>query len=222
MWDMCQMLNIWHISHTKPSLTSFIRYYKCYIFLQLAAVQSQICNCTVSCGILGLLIFYFSFTLISLSSSPSAHRLHLHLHSPILFLLPSSLLLYSLPIYEYVPPSISFLPSLIYILHRFFFPFCSLSPLCSIDVGLGCGCDFGLWVWLWVWLWFPIVIGMGIGLWVVGLSFLFYIPVNWPSPFVSSESRLFESIPGARTLWVDFWFRERGPSEICARESRQE
>ena len=78
------------------------------------------------------------------------------------------------------------------------------------------------WVQLWVWLWFPIVIGVGVGLWVVGFSSLFYIPVNWSSPFVSSESRLFESILGARTLWVDFRFRERGPGEICARESRQE
>ena len=64
----------------------------------------------------------------------------------------------------------------------FFFPFCSLCPLCSIGVGLvvgqGCGCDFRLWVWLWVWFYFPIVIGVGIGLWVVGLSSLFYIPVN--------------------------------------------
>ena len=48
-----------------------------------------------------------------------------------------------------------------------------------------------------LWLWFPIV-----GL-VVGLSSLFYIPVNWPSPFVSSESRLFESILGAESLFSE-------------------
>ena len=35
MWDMCQMLNIWHISHTKPSLTPFIRCCKCYIFYNM-------------------------------------------------------------------------------------------------------------------------------------------------------------------------------------------
>ena len=35
MWDMCQMLNIWHISHTKPSLIPFIRCCKCYIFCNL-------------------------------------------------------------------------------------------------------------------------------------------------------------------------------------------
>ena len=138
----------------------------------------------------------------------------------------SSPLLYCLPVHEYEPPSISSLPSLIYILHRFFFPFCSLCPLYSIGVGLvvglGCGCDFRLWVWLWVWFYFPIMISVGVGLWVVGSSSLFYIPVNWPSPFVSSESKLFESILGTRTLWVDFQFRERGPGDICARESRQE
>ena len=35
MWNMCQMLNISHISHTKPSLTPFIRCCKCYIFCNL-------------------------------------------------------------------------------------------------------------------------------------------------------------------------------------------
>ena len=81
--------------------------------------------------------------------SPSAHRLHLHLHSPILFLLPSSPLLYCLPVHEYEPPSISFLPSLIYILHRFFFPL--LFTLSSLFYRRGSGCGSGLW------LWFPIV-----------------------------------------------------------------
>ena len=35
MWDMCQMLNIWHISHTKPSLNPFIRCCKCNIFCNM-------------------------------------------------------------------------------------------------------------------------------------------------------------------------------------------
>ena len=35
MWDMCQMLNIWHISHTKHHLTPFIRCSKCHIFCNM-------------------------------------------------------------------------------------------------------------------------------------------------------------------------------------------
>ena len=68
----------------------------------------------------------------------SIHRLHLH--SPILFPFPSSLLIYSLPIREYEPPPISSLSSLISFTSFFFFPFCSLSPLCSIlesPIGVG-------------------------------------------------------------------------------------
>ena len=44
----------------------------------------------------------------------------------------------------------------------FFFPFCLLSPLCSISESpIGVGLVVGLW--------FPIVISMGVSLWVVGL-----------------------------------------------------
>ena len=65
-----------------------------------------------------LLIFYSRFSLISLSSFPSATQ-----YSPILFLFPSSLLIYSLPIREYEPPPISSLPSLISFSEFFFPPF---------------------------------------------------------------------------------------------------
>ena len=58
----------------------------------------------------------------------------------------------------------------------FFFPFCSLSPLCSIskspiDVGLVVGLWFPIVidVGLVVGLWFSIVIDVGVGLWVMGL-----------------------------------------------------
>ena len=80
-----------------------------------------------------LLFFISPSTLISPSAfiSPSAHRLHLLLHSPILFLLPSSPLLYCLPVLKKKSPSISFLPSLIYPHKIWFFfpPFGSLCPL---------------------------------------------------------------------------------------------
>ena len=157
---------------------------------------------------MGLLIFYSSFTHISLSSSPSAIQYSPSSSpspspSPLSHSLSSSLFPVALfSSHSWIWATINFLstitdpyPSPV------FFPFCSLSPLCSLGVslvvGLGCGCDFRLWVWLW----FSIVIDVGVGLWVVGLSSLFYIPVNWPSPFISSESRLFESILGAESLF---------------------
>ena len=91
-----------------------------------------------------LLIFYSRFSLISLSSFPSATQ-----YSPILFLFPSSLLIYSLPIREYEPPPISSLPSLISFT-CFFFPLLfALSSLFYLRVtyrrgSLGCGSLFYL------------------------------------------------------------------------------
>ena len=153
---------------------------------------------------MGLLIFYSSFTHISLSSSPSAIQYSPSPSpSPLSHSLSSSLFPVALfSSYSWIWATINFLSTITDpYTSPVFFPFCSLSPLCSIGVGLvvglGCGCDFRLWVWLW----FSIVIDVGVGLWVVGLSSLFYIPVNWPSPFISSESRLFESILGAESLF---------------------
>ena len=65
------------------------------------------------------------------------------------------------------------------LLSVFFFPLLvrSVLSVLSASVWFIClrfGCDFLLWVWFY----FSIVIGVGIGLWVVGLSSLFYIPVN--------------------------------------------
>ena len=166
---------------------------------------------------MGLLIFYSSFTHISLSSSPSAIQYSPPPSlSPLSYSLSSSLFPVALfSSHSWIWATINFLSTITDLYPSpVFFPFCSLSPLCSIGVGLivglGCGCDFRLWVWLW----FPIVIGVGVGLWVVGLSSLFYIPVNWPSPFVLSESRLFESILGADSLFLELP-KSSLPSSIC-------
>ena len=117
--------------------------------------------------IIFLFLFLSCIFIFSFSHSPP------HLHFPILFLLPSSLLLYSLPIHESWATTdflstISQIPSsLIYKISFpgvffFLFTFCSLSPLCSIlESPIGVGLVVGLW--------FPIVIDMGVGLWVVGL-----------------------------------------------------
>ena len=117
----------------------------------------------------GFIIFSFLFLshisfIFSFNYSPP------HLHSPILFLLPSSLLLYSLPIHEswattdFLSTISQISSSLIYKISftGFLSPFCSLSPLCSIS-------ESHISVGLVVGLWFPIVIGVGVGLWVVAL-----------------------------------------------------
>ena len=49
MWDMCQMLNIWHISHTKPKKQHPIRYGKRGKIIPLMSVPLQICNGTDKC-----------------------------------------------------------------------------------------------------------------------------------------------------------------------------
>ena len=73
MWDMCQMLNIWHISHTKPSLSHLsdvlnpIFFATCYSTITNLQLYGKLWHN-------GLLIFYYSFTLISLSSSLSSHQ----------------------------------------------------------------------------------------------------------------------------------------------------
>ena len=103
---MCQMPNIWHIWHTKVKL------------LQHAIVPSQFWHDTDKQW---HMVYYF-FIHLSLSSQLKYHfhlllqrQIHcLHLHSPILFLLPSSLLLYSFPILR-DPPQIHRFPQTKYI-----------------------------------------------------------------------------------------------------------
>ena len=50
MWDMCQMLNIWHISHTKQENQIPIRYCKCCKIIPFVFIPLQICNGTDKCG----------------------------------------------------------------------------------------------------------------------------------------------------------------------------
>ena len=50
MWDMCQMLNIWHISHTKQENQLPIRYCKCCKIIPFVSVPLQICNGMNRCG----------------------------------------------------------------------------------------------------------------------------------------------------------------------------
>ena len=49
MWDMCQMLNIWHISHTKQENQLLVIYCKCCKIIPFVSVPLQICNGTDKC-----------------------------------------------------------------------------------------------------------------------------------------------------------------------------
>ena len=138
MWDMCQMLNIWHISHTKPRLTPFIRCCKCY---------STIINLQWygNMWYMSLLIFYSSFTHVSLSSSRSAIQYSLPPSpSPLSHSLSSSLFLVALfSSHSWIWATINFLSTItdLYPSLVFFSPFvCSLLSVLSA------------WVWLWVWV----------------------------------------------------------------------
>ena len=50
MWDMCQMLNIWHISHTKPNLSPFIRCGILYFFSNIEQYRDKFATVRKRCG----------------------------------------------------------------------------------------------------------------------------------------------------------------------------
>ena len=119
--DVLYVSNVKYLAHLAHQIPFDPIYQMCHIsyFLQYATVESQICHGTKQVWHMDLFFFYSSFSLIYLSSSPSAiHRLHLH-----------SLTCLFLLLLQLFTASLSTLP------YSFFFPFpfCSLSPLCSIS-----------------------------------------------------------------------------------------
>ena len=82
MWDMCQMLNIWHISHTKPNLSPFSKCGIWYIFCNIEQYCDKFATVWNACGILFILClflflshisFIFSFNNSSPPPSPFSH-----------------------------------------------------------------------------------------------------------------------------------------------------
>ena len=67
MWDLCKMLNIWHISHTKYHLTPFIRCSKCHIFCNMLQYRCKFATVRNQNGII-FNHFLFSFLSLLLSS----------------------------------------------------------------------------------------------------------------------------------------------------------
>ena len=72
MWDMCQMLNIWHISHTKPNLSPFSRCGIWYFLCNIEQYCDKFATVRKRCGILFivclfLFLSHFSVSLTSLT-----------------------------------------------------------------------------------------------------------------------------------------------------------
>ena len=74
MWDMCQMLNIWHISHTKPNLSPFSRCGILYFFFPtLNSTVTNLPQYGRDVGKILLFVYFFlspfSVSLLSLTQS---------------------------------------------------------------------------------------------------------------------------------------------------------
>ena len=211
MWDMCQMLNIWHISHTKPNLSPFSRCGIWYIFCNIEQYCDKFATVRNACGILFILClflflshisFIFSFSNsspppsplshISPCSSPSARSTYVP-PSPLSHTLSSSLSPFALfSSHSWIWATTNFvstITNLICPFTGFFSHFSSLSPLCSISespIGLWV-CNFGLWV-------------CDFGLWSAWVFRL------WVSPLCSILSRWFavhrsQSVDSLFYLW---------------------
>ena len=86
MWDMCQMLNIWHISHTKPNLSPFSICEIWYFFCNIKQYHYKFATVRKKCGILFIVCLFLSLSFLRQS--------HLSHPNPLLSLSPQSSLLF--------------------------------------------------------------------------------------------------------------------------------
>ena len=71
MWDMCQMLNIWHISHTKPNLSPFSRCGILYFFSNIEQYRDKFATVRKRCGKNFIVCLFLSLPF--LRQSPLSH-----------------------------------------------------------------------------------------------------------------------------------------------------
>ena len=64
MWDMCQMLNIWHISHTNPNLSPFSRCGILYFFCNIEQYRDKFATVRKRCGIKYIVCLFLSFSFL--------------------------------------------------------------------------------------------------------------------------------------------------------------
>ena len=83
---MCQMLNIWHISHTKPNLSPFSRCEIWYFFCNIEQYRDKFATVRKRCGILFIVCLFISLSFLRQS--------HLSHPNPLLSLSPQSSLLF--------------------------------------------------------------------------------------------------------------------------------
>ena len=160
------MLNIWHISHTKPNLSPFSRCGIWYIFCNIGQYHDKFATVRNVCGILFIYFFFvpsslshisfiFSFSNSSLPPALLSHTLSSSLSPFALFSSHSRIWA--------TTDFLSTITNLICPFTGFFFPLLfALSSLFYLRVAYRV-----------VGLWLRIVIGMD--LWVVGISSLFYL-----------------------------------------------
>ena len=84
---MCQMLNIWHISHTKPILSPIIRCGICYIFCNIEQYRDKFATVRNKCGIIFIDCLFLSLSHLSVGLSSLKPN-------PLLSLSPQSSLLF--------------------------------------------------------------------------------------------------------------------------------
>ena len=184
---MCQMLNIWHIPHTKPNLSPFSRCGIWYIFCNIEQYRDKFATVRNACAYYLFFVYsslsHISFSNsspppsplshISLCSSPSARSTYVP-PSPLSHTLSSFLSPFAIfSSHSWIWATTDFLSTitdLICPFTDFFFPFLfALSSLFYLRVAYRV---VGLWLWI-VGLWLRIVIS--VGLWVVGISSVFYL-----------------------------------------------
>ena len=70
MWDMCQMLNIWHISHTKPNLSPFSRCGILYFFCNIEQYRDKFTTVQKRCGIKYIVCLFLFLSFLRQSPLP--------------------------------------------------------------------------------------------------------------------------------------------------------
>ena len=87
MWDLCQMLNIWHISHTKLILSPIIRCGICYIFCNIKQYRDKFATVRNKCGIIFIDCLFLSLSSLRRSqlSQTQSSPLSLSPQSSLLF-----------------------------------------------------------------------------------------------------------------------------------------
>ena len=124
---MCQMLNIWHISHTKPNLSPFSRCEIWYFFCNIEQYRDKFATVRKRCGILFIVYLFLSLSFLRQS--------HLSHPNPLLSLSPHSSLLFHTHADDHFHADVDADLSLAMVFLCFFFFCCGLMGSIPMEVG---------------------------------------------------------------------------------------